>query len=160
MKIPENIQYIEVYYDGRCGMCCTFHEWVNVQERNYEVRFVAYQDPRAEEWFRGVNELEPEREMIVRTDQGKLYRAAEGWVLCLLSCKKYQQIARRLAHPRLLPFAEKTCHALAARMHKLSKIFFNKKDREVAENLHQIPQKKVMRKQRLTRSCYIPDGLI
>jgi len=155
MKIPNNIQYIEVYYDGRCGMCCTFHEWVNAQKRAYPVRFIAYQSPQAEEWFPGVNELEPEREMIVRTDTHKLYRGAEGWVLCLLSCEKYQGIARRVATPTLLPFAEKTCHALAARRHKLSKIFFRKKDREVADEIHRIPEEECV------GACSsIPDGFI
>ena len=154
MKIPTNIQYIEVYYDGRCGMCCTFHEWVNQQKRAFPVRFIAYQDPMAEEWFPGVNTLEPEREMIVRTGDQQLYRGAEGWVLCLLSCARYQAIARRIASPTLLPFAEKTCHALAARRHKLSKIFFRKKDREVAEELHRMPDEDC------AGSCAnIPDGL-
>ena len=155
MKIPNNIQYIEVYYDGRCGMCCTFHEWVNEQTRAFPVRFIAYQDPQAEEWFPGVNKLEPEREMIVRLHDGQLYRGAEGWVLCLLSCKKYQGIARRIANPALLPFAAKTCHALAARRHQLSKIFFRKKDREVAEALHRMPEEECP-----DACAHSPDGLI
>ncbi|MCP5536412.1 MAG: DUF393 domain-containing protein [Akkermansiaceae bacterium] len=155
MKIPNNIQHIEVYYDGRCGMCCTFHEWVNKQERAYPVYFVPYQSARAEEWFPGVNQLEPEREMIVRTDDGSLYRAAEGWVLCLLSCRKFQGVARRLTSPVLMPVAEKTCHALAARRHGLSKIFFRKKDREVAAELHRMPSEEC------AGTCSnIPDGLI
>ncbi len=24
-----NLQGIEVFYDGRCGMCCSFHEWIS-----------------------------------------------------------------------------------------------------------------------------------
>lgn len=139
MKICDTIEYIEVYYDGRCGMCCTFHEWVNAQERRYEVRFIAYQDERAEEWFPGVRELEPDKEMVVRTDNGDVFQAAEGWVLCLLSCVKYESLARKLATPLFLPLAQKTCHALAARRHKLSKIFFPKKEKAVTEVLHQMP---------------------
>ena len=139
MKLPNKIQYIEVYYDGRCGMCCTFHEWVNTQERNFEVRFAPYQAPEAEEWFPGVNKLEPEREMIVKTDEGILYRGAEGWVMCLMSCKKYVNWAERMTNPRLLPMAKKLCQTLAARRHTLSKMFFLKKDKEVARALHQMP---------------------
>jgi len=155
MKIPNNIQYIEVYYDGRCGMCCTFHEWVNEQKRAFPVRFIAYQAPQAEEWFPGVNALEPEREMIVRTGDHRLYRGAEGWVLCLVSCEKYQGVARRVAKPALLPFAEKTCHALAARRHGLSKIFFRKKDHAVAAELHH------MSGEVCGDTCNsIPDGII
>jgi len=155
MNIPNNIQQIEVYYDGRCGMCCTFHEWVNEQERAFPVRFIAYQAPEAEEWFPGINALEPEREMIVRSDDRQLYRGAEGWVLCLLSCQKYQGMAHRIATPALLPLAEKTCHALAARRHKLSKVFFRKKDQEVAAELHRMPDEDCV------GTCgHIPDGFI
>ncbi len=159
MNIPNNIQHIEIYYDGRCGMCCTFHEWVNKQGRAYPVQFVPYQSARAEEWFPGVNELEPEREMIVRTDDGTLYRAAEGWVLCLLSCTKYQGIARRLASPILMPVAEKTCHALASRRHGLSKVFFRRKDNEVAAALHQMPGQQCEGECHLAAHGEIPDGL-
>lgn len=160
MKIPKNIQNIEVYYDGRCGMCCTFHEWINKQPRAYGVHFVPYQSPRAEEWFTGVNALDPEREMIVRADNGKLYRSAQGWVLCLLSCANYQSIGRRLASPVLLPFAEKVCRALAARRHRLSKIFFRKKDREVAEVLHRMPGGECVDDCHLSAHRNIPDGII
>ena len=78
MNLPLQIKFIEVFYDGRCGMCCTFHEWINRQERAYEVRFHPYQSPEAERVFPGVNTLDPAREMIVRTNEGKVYRAAEG----------------------------------------------------------------------------------
>lgn len=155
MKIPNNIEYMEVYYDGHCGMCCTFHEWVNEQERAFQVRFIAYQDPLAEELFPEIHTLEPDREMIVRTQDGQLYFGAEGWVLCLFCCQKYQGVARRMAGPALLPLAKKACHALAARRHKVSKIFFRKKDREVAEELHQ------MEPEECTDNCAnTPDGLI
>ena len=160
MNIPNPIESIEVYYDGRCGMCCTFHEWVNKQPRAYKVNFIPYQSPRAEEWFPGVNALEPEREMIVRCDNGELYRAAQGWVLCLLSCANYQGVARRLASPVLLPFAEKACHALAARRHKLSKIFFRKKDREVAAELHRMPGQECDENCHVVSHGDIPDGII
>jgi predicted DCC family thiol-disulfide oxidoreductase YuxK len=160
MKIPENIQHIEVYYDGRCGMCCSFHEWVNEQQRAFAVRFVAYQSPRAEEWFPGVNELEPDREMVVRTDDGTVYRGAEGWVLCLLSCMRYQGVARRLVSPVLMPVAKKTCYALAARRRGLSKIFFRNKDREVAVELHRISGLGCEGECQLATRGDIPDGLI
>ncbi len=160
MKIPENIRSMEVYYDGRCGMCCRFNEWVNGQERAVAIHFVAYQSPRAEEWFPGVNALDPGRDMIVRTDDGTLYRGAEGWVLCLLSCARYQGVARRLGSPVLMPVARKACHALALRRRGLSKIFFREKDRELALELHRMPVSGCEGGCRLTTHDNIPDGLI
>jgi len=79
MNIPDTIQSIEVYYDGRCAMCCRFHEWVNRQPRAFAVTFVAYQSPRAENLFPGVTGMDPDLDMIVRTERGDIFRGAEGW---------------------------------------------------------------------------------
>ena len=121
MKIPQNIKMIEVYYDGRCGLCCTFQEWLQRQKHQFTVRTVAYQSAQAEEWFPRLRALDPGRSLMVRTDTGALFRGAEGWVMCLLACDRYQLWARQLAHPQCLPLTEKVCHLLAAKRYELSK---------------------------------------
>ena len=139
MKLPLHTRKIEVFYDGRCGMCCTFHEWINAQPRAIEIDFIPYQSGRAEETFPGINTLDPAREMIVRVvDDGQIYRGAEAWVWCLYSCANHRKLARRLAGPRMLTVAIHTCRLLAANRHGLSKVFFRRKDREVRENLHRM----------------------
>ncbi len=138
MKLPDPIQKIEVFYDGRCGMCCSFHEWINRQPRAYRIDFIPYQSPAAERRFPGIGTLDPAREMIVRTSRDEIYRGAEAWVLCLYSCANQQTLARKLASPRLLSVAIRACRLLAANRHSLSKVFFRGKDREVRETLHQM----------------------
>ncbi len=145
MTIPKNISTVEVYYDGQCGMCCTFHEWINEQQRAYEVKFIPYQSERAELLFPGVMALDPASEMIVRTNDGELFRGAQAWVLCLYSCSSYQKVAVKLGGPLLLPVAIKACNVLAANRHKLSKVFFGKKDKIVAKELHKMPTPKCER---------------
>ncbi|NNC89305.1 MAG: DUF393 domain-containing protein [Akkermansiaceae bacterium] len=137
--MPIHLKWVEVFYDGRCGMCCTFHEWIGRQPRAYEVRFIPYQSPEAERVFPGVSTLDPAREMIVRTSEGRVFRAAEAWVYCLYSCANYRGTARKLASDRLLPVAKKACALLAGNRHALSKVFFRRKDREVREVLHEMP---------------------
>ena len=136
MKLPEQIKRVEVFYDGRCGMCCSFHEWINRQPRAFGIAFIPYQSPDAETIFPGIGTLDPAREMIVRTCGNEIYRGAEAWVLCLYSCANYQAAARRLAGPGLLPVAIHACRVLAANRHALSKVFFRSKDRKVREELH------------------------
>lgn len=138
MKLNEEIQEIEVFYDGRCGMCCTFHEWINRQPRAKRAVFVPYQAADAERVFPGLGTLDPAREMVVRTDGNEIYRGAEAWVWCLYSCANYQGVARRLAGPGLLPVAVRACRLLAANRHSLSKMFFRRKDRQVREELHRM----------------------
>jgi hypothetical protein len=48
---------------------------------------------------------------------------------------------------------------LAARRHKLSKIFFRKKDREVAAELHRMPGQECESSCHLVGHGDIPDGL-
>lgn len=136
MKLPIHVKAIEVYYDGRCGMCCTFHEWINRQPRAFEITFVPYQSEEAEVKFPGIGTLDPAREMIVRTSEGSLFRGAEAWVWCLYSCANHRGLARRLARPVMLAVAIQMCRLLAANRHGLSKIFFRRKDREVRKILH------------------------
>jgi len=138
MKLPQPVKKIEVFYDGRCGMCCTFHEWIHRQPRAFGIEFIPYQSPDAEAIFPGLNTLDPAREMIVRVDGGELYRGAEAWVWCLHSCANYRGLAERLARPALLGVAVQMCRLLAANRHGLSKVFFRRKDREVRETLHQM----------------------
>jgi predicted DCC family thiol-disulfide oxidoreductase YuxK len=138
MKTPKQTTSIEVFYDGRCGMCCTFHEWINQQPRAFAIDFIPYQAERAEQVFPGIGTLDPAREMIVRTDQGEIFRGAEAWVMCLFSCANHQVAARRLASPHLLPVAIRACRVLAANRHALSKVFFRKKDQAVRQTLHEM----------------------
>lgn len=138
MKLPTEIRKIEVLYDGRCGMCCTFSEWINRQPRTCEIEFFPYQAAKAKELILEIGALNPAKEMIVRTDQNEIYRAAEAWVLCLYSCANQQGLARRLASPTLLKIAIHICRIVAENRHSLSKVFFNKKDKEVNKALHEM----------------------
>lgn len=138
MKLPIHPKKIEVFYDGRCGMCCSFHEWIHRQKRAFDIDFVPYQAAEAEEVFPGIHTLDPAREMIVRTSDGGVFRGAEAWVWCLYSCANYQGLAKRLARPAMLAVAIRVCRLLAANRHGLSKVFFRRKDREVRETLHQM----------------------
>ncbi len=138
MKLPDQIEGIEVYYDGRCGMCCSFHEWINAQPRAFRIDFVPYQAARAEQIFPGLGTLDPAREMIVRTSENEVFRGAEAWVWCLYSCANHQAAARRLGGPCLLPIAIHACRVLAANRHALSKVFFRSKDQQVIKELHRM----------------------
>lgn len=151
MKLPEQIRKIEVFYDGRCGMCCSFHEWINRQPRAYQIDFIPYQSPCAEKVFPGIGTLDPAREMIVRTCRNEIYRGAEAWVLCLYGCANHQAAAMKLATPGLLSVAIRACRVLAANRHSLSKVFFRRKDKAVRETLHQMQAPECDNKHCLTK---------
>jgi predicted DCC family thiol-disulfide oxidoreductase YuxK len=138
MNLQNQSKGMEVFYDGRCGMCCTFHEWINRQPRAFPIAFIPYQAAHAELVFPGLGTLDPAREMIVRTGEQEIFRSAEAWVWCLFSCANHQNAARRLGSPALLPIAVKACRILAANRHALSKVLFRSKDKKVRAELHRM----------------------
>lgn len=140
MKLSDQVKRLEVFYDGHCGMCCTFHEWLNQQERGAEVDFIPYQSARAAEVFPRLHEQKPEHAMVVRTDDGAVYRAAEAWVWCLWSCLEFRDLAQKLSHPRFLGLAEMTCRVLVANRQVISKLFFRGSAKRVADRLHEMPK--------------------
>ena len=139
MDLPAHSEGIEVYYDGRCALCCGFAEWLHGQPRAFPVEFVAYQSPRAAERFPGLAALDPARVMVVRTREGGIHRGAEAWVWCLYSSAAHQDLAKRLAGPCLLPVAERVCRLLAANRRRISKLWFRRRDCELRKMLHEMP---------------------
>lgn len=142
MEIPENINYIEVYYDGECGICRKFAGWLVEQKRAFEVRLMAYQSEQAHEVFPEIDAYDPAKEMIVRTDIGEIYRGAEGWVMCLYSCEEHQAKARKMCSPLLLPMAAKVGQVMAANRYRVSGLFFRKTEEEAAAEIEAIENPK------------------
>jgi len=130
---------MEVFYDGRCGMCCTFIEWLNAQEKNggCEVVCLDYRGDGAREVFPDLAEFHPEKEMVVRVNGVEVYQGGEGWVCCLWSCAKYKEVAERVNGSVLLPMAKKMCHLISRNRFAVSKLFFRKKHAEIAREIEE-----------------------
>lgn len=133
MNLDQVQEKIEVFYDGRCGMCCTFIGWLKEQEQILVVECYDYHADEAEQVFPRIGDYYPWRELVVRVDGEKVYTGAEGWVCCLWSCKKYRGVACKVNNAVLLPMAKKFCHLVSNNRLKISKLFFRKKNREIAK---------------------------
>lgn len=138
MELDKEVRFIEIFYDGHCGVCSSFVEWLTSQDRAIEVRCLAYQSDEAQRVFPEINSLKPDQEMVVRTDTGEVFRGAEGWVWCLWSCAKYKDIAKLMNSKLMLPVAKKVCLLASKNRLKLSKLFFGKKAKEVSDEIHSL----------------------
>lgn len=128
------VKCIEVFYDGRCGMCYTFIEWLERQERACELLSYDYQSSEAIEAFPDLMDYQPAKEIVVRMD-GEIYQGGEGWVCCLWSCAKYRDVAKKMNSRLLLPMAKKICHFVSKNRFGVSKLFFRKKNMEIAAEI-------------------------
>lgn len=137
----KEVQKIEIYYDGHCGMCSSFIEWLVVQEHVCELVCCPYQDEGVERLFPAIKDLNPDKELVVRIAGGDVYRGAEAWVWCLWVSKKYRNIARLMNSDVMLPMVKKVCYLVSKNRLKMSHIFFGKKAAEVAEEVHKLELK-------------------
>jgi len=137
LELTTAARKLEIYYDGQCGMCCSFIEWLETQERAMEVVCMPYQNEEALIQFRDLMEYHPDREIVVRVDGAEVFSGAEGWVWSLWSCGKYRDVARLMNTRLMLPLAKKVCYLVSKNRLKLSQLFFAKKATQIAEEIHQ-----------------------
>ncbi len=90
VNLNNAVKTIEVFYDARCGMCRTFMKWLEKQKRACKLICLDYQSDEAQKVFPELLNYHPEKEMVVRIDDAKIYQGGEGWVCCLWSCTKYR----------------------------------------------------------------------
>lgn len=138
LKLPTTVSKIEVFYDGHCGMCASFIEWLVSQDLRWEVVCLPYQSDGAKADFPELTALKPDKEIIVRVDGQKTYRGAEGWVWCLWSTVKYRDVAKLVNSRLLLPMAKKVCYLVSKNRLRVSKLLFHKKAKQVADEIHKL----------------------
>ncbi len=134
VNLNKAVKTIEVFYDGRCGMCCTFMKWLEKQERACELISYDYKSSEATAVFRDLLEYHPEKEMVVRMD-GEVYQGGEGWVCCLWACAKYRDVAEKINSRLLLPMAKNICQLVSKNRLGVSRLFFRKKNEEIAAEI-------------------------
>jgi predicted DCC family thiol-disulfide oxidoreductase YuxK len=91
---------IEVFYDGRCGLCAASRRWAEARDRSHRLAFRDFTDPA-----HGVDlpfpAAELTREMVVRTLGGRLARGFAGWLEVLGALPRWRWLATLLDAPPL-----------------------------------------------------------
>lgn len=135
MNLNNTVKIIEIFYDGQCGMCCTFIGWLDKQEHVFQVDCYDYHQAKAKLVFPDIGNYDPSKELVVRVDENDVYTGAEGWVYCLWGCAKYRNVACKMNNAILLPMAKKFCYLVSNNRLKISKLFFSKKTKEIADEI-------------------------
>ena len=70
---------LTVFYDEQCGMCCSVREWLLRQPVYVPLEFIPLQSPMLEQRFPGLSAYAPEKEILVVSDEGGIYRGGGAW---------------------------------------------------------------------------------
>ena len=113
---------ITVFYDARCGLCNTVKSWLEREPKYVKLFFVPYDSQTARDLFPKIDEWQPDREILVLSDEGGLYRGDGAWIMCLWATVRYREWSVRMATPGLRFYAEKLCRLISRHRLALSRV--------------------------------------
>lgn len=122
-----------VLFDAQCELCVRCRNWLMKQPAFVPLRFIAWQSEEAERRFLGIEAFRPSEQLLVISNNGALYRGAHAWIMCLWALQNYREHAQRLAHPILLPFAQRVCELLSRNRFFLSDALFRQDAQRIAQ---------------------------
>ncbi|MEM1027904.1 MAG: DUF393 domain-containing protein [Planctomycetota bacterium] len=126
---------LTVLYDPSCPLCLRCRQWLAQQPKYLPMRFVAQGTADAGRRFPQLDVGTPDRveDLIVVSDDGKVYRNTRAWIMCFYALREYRPLAFRLSHPALMPLARRAYQAIANNRMWLSR-WFGKSDRHISND--------------------------
>ncbi|MEM9913905.1 MAG: DUF393 domain-containing protein [Planctomycetota bacterium] len=126
---------LTVLYDPGCPLCLRCRQWLAQQPKYLPMRFVAQGTADAGRRFPQLDVGTPDRveDLIVVSDDGKVYRNTRAWIMCFYALREYRPLAFRLSHPALMPLARRAYQAIANNRMWLSR-WFGKSDRHISND--------------------------
>ena len=126
---------LTVLYDPSCPLCLRCRQWLAQQPKYLPMRFVAQGTADAGRRFPQLDVGTPDRveDLIVVSDDGKVYRNTRAWIMCFYALREYRPLAFRLSHPALMPLTRRAYQAIANNRMWLSR-WFGKSDRHISND--------------------------
>ena len=116
------MNYLTVFYDGKCDFCCACRQWLSLQPKFLDLRFIAFQSDEAKVIMPTLATFQPDRQLVVLSDQGGVYVGDEAWIMCLYALVDFREWAQRLSSPALRPLAKRLCKLVSQNRLTLSKL--------------------------------------
>jgi len=96
-----------VFYDGECGLCRRCREWLDSQPAWVELLFHPFPSAEARRLCPDLPRFQPDRQLIVLSDEGAVYAGEDAWLICLYALRDYRAWSEKLATPALRPLASR-----------------------------------------------------
>jgi len=127
------MQYLTVVYDDQCGLCKRLGGWLTALPKWIGIRLLP--SHAAARLFPALADRIVQDELVVVSDDGRVYLGDHAWLMCFYALKDYRSWAKRLAKPALLPLARSAFAILSANRRRISSWLQLKSDEELAVEL-------------------------
>ena len=114
-----------ILYDAECAFCRHCLAWLERQPAFVPLVFIPLQSPEVGCRFPGIEQMHPEKELLVVGDTGEVWQGGSAWVMCLWALREYREWSQRLAHPTLLPLARRACAVISEHRQRISRWLFH-----------------------------------
>ncbi len=125
-------------YDNHCGLCSKLTKWIIRQKLREPLTLVGWDTGQARRMFPTLVTTRPAEEIIMVSSSGEVWKNEKAWVMVLYALADYATLARRMAHPRLLPLVRQTFVLVSKERHAVSRLFGLAGEDQMAEMLNQI----------------------
>jgi predicted DCC family thiol-disulfide oxidoreductase YuxK len=127
-----------VLYDTRCELCLRLKEWLLAQRCWLQLEMIPAGSDLAGQMFPELEQIASSDDLVVISDDGKVYLNNQAWIMCLYALEKYRTWACRLAHPLLLPLARQAFDTLSKNRHAISRWLGDNNPDKIANELRQV----------------------
>ncbi len=129
MTLNKDIKKLELFYDGDCGLCAGFKQWLSKRIRaDVELICEPYFSIKAQQIFPEINRYKPSENLVIRINGQQVYCAEQAWVTCLYVSKNYRWLARIMSCRYFLPHVRNLALWMASNRYTISKTLkLNKK---------------------------------
>ena len=127
-----------VIYDPRCELCRRLKDWLRAQRSWLELEMVPAGSEPVRQMFPQLSEIASSDDLVVISDDGKVYLNNQAWIMCLYALVDYRSWSYRLAHPLLLPLARQAFNALSKNRHAISHWLGDNNPDRIANELRRV----------------------
>jgi predicted DCC family thiol-disulfide oxidoreductase YuxK len=114
------VERLTVLYDEHCGLCRRARAWIEAQPAYVPLEFLPAGSPAAGARYPSMVAAETLVDLHVVSADGRVWRGASAWVMCLWALRETRSLALSLSGPRRMALAQRAVARLSERRYTLS----------------------------------------
>ena len=114
---------LTVLFDPDCGLCWRARRWLSNQRAYVKLEFVGAGSELARRDYPELDPEETRRYLHVVADDGRVWKGAKAWAMCLWALRRWRGVAMALRSRSRLDIAQRIVMQVSERRYSISRFF-------------------------------------